>query len=109
MQKIYESKPFLCDADLGHVQQGGHPRKFFQPIEKGGGEAMLPVVKGELARLTHDIMTLRMERIPIDMKEHVVGVPPSLLHLLRKVSRTVLCYREVVAEASAESTYFFSI
>ena len=78
-------------------------RTFFRPVEGGGGEAMLWVVEGKLARLTHDILTLRMERIPIDMQEHVVGFPPSWLCLLRKVSRTVLCYREVVAEAAAKS------
>ena len=30
-------------------------------------------------RLTHDIPTLRMDRIPIDMQEHGVGVPPRMV------------------------------
>ena len=74
-----------------------------QLVEGGGVAAMLRVVEGKLSYLTHDIPNLRMQRIPIDMQEHVVGVPPLWLHLLRKVSRTFVCYRKAIAEAAAES------
>ena len=62
---------------------------------------MLCVVEGNLARITHHVPTLRMERIPMAMQDHVVGVPPSWLHLLWNVSMVVLCYRKAVAEAVA--------
>ena len=52
-------------------------------------------------RITHDVPTLRIERIPIGMQEHVVGLSSSSLRLLWKVSNTVLYYREVVAEEVA--------
>ena len=38
---------------------------------------MLQFVEGKLTRLTHDVLTLRMERIPMAMWKHVVGVSPS--------------------------------
>ena len=44
-----------------------------------------------------------MEQIPIVMQEHVVGVPLSWLHLLRRVTRVVLFYREAVEAAAAEA------
>ena len=67
MHKIYESNPCLCDANVGPVKLDGHPRTFVRPVEGGHGEAILQVVEGKLACLIHDILTLRMERIPLDM------------------------------------------
>ena len=40
-------------------------RTFVRPIDEAGDEAMLLVIEGKLMRLTHDVPTLRMERIPI--------------------------------------------
>ena len=100
MHKLYESKSYLCDVDVGLVWLDGHPMIYVKPFEGGGVDAMLRVMEGKLSHITHDIPTIRMERIHIDTKEHVLGVPPSWLLLIRKVSRTILCYQEVVAEAT---------
>ena len=56
----------------------------------------------KLARLTQDVPMLRMEQIPMIMQEHVVGVPPTWLRLLKRVTRVILCYREAVEAAAAE-------
>ena len=69
-----------------------------------GDDVMLPVVEGKLARITQDVPTLRMERIPIAMQEHVVGVPLSWLRLLRRVTRVLLGYKEAVEVAPAEES-----
>ena len=44
-----------------------HPRTFVRPIDGASDEAMLRIVEGKMDRLTHDVPTLRMERIPIGM------------------------------------------
>ena len=70
-------------------------------MQVGGDDVMLCVVEGKLARITQDVSTLRMERIPMAMQEHVVGVPSTWLHLLRRVNREVLCYRDDVEATTA--------
>ena len=87
---------------MGSVLPEGHPRTFVRPMDIGGDEAMLHVVEGKLSRLTHDVPTLRMDRIPITMQQHVVGVPPSQLFLLRTITRVVLCYHEAVDAVATE-------
>ena len=72
----------LSYAYIGPVRLDEHPRTYVQPIDGAEDEAMLRIVEGKLVRITHDVPTLRMERIPITMQEHVVGVPPSWLCLL---------------------------
>ena len=67
----------MYDANIYPIQPYGHPSTYKRPANGDDGEAMLRVVEGKLSRLTHDVPTLRMERIPIAMQEHVVGVPPS--------------------------------
>ena len=67
-----------------------------------GDDAILRVVEGKLARLTHDIPTLRIYRIPMIKQEYVVGVPSTWLCLLRRVARVVLHYREVVKAVVVE-------
>ena len=62
---------------------------------------MLLFIEVKLVRLTHDVPNLRMERIPIGMQEHVVGLSSFSLHLLQKVSNIVLYYQEVVAKEVA--------
>ena len=57
----------LYDADIRPIQEDGHLRTYVQPIEGGGVDAMLRTIEGKMARLTHDIPTLRMDRTPIDM------------------------------------------
>ena len=63
-------------------------------MDIGGDDVMLRVGEGKLVTLTQYVPTLRMERIPMAMQEHVVRVPLSWLFLLRRVTRAVLCYRE---------------
>ena len=48
-----------------------------RPMEIGVDDNMLRVVEWKLASPTHDVPTLRMERIPMGMQEHVVRVPSS--------------------------------
>ena len=69
----------LCYAYIGPVRPDGHPRTYVRTVDGASDEAMLRVIEGNLARLTHDVPSLRMERIPIAMQEHVVGVPSSWL------------------------------
>ena len=69
-----------------------HARIFVQLTEEGKVNAMLMTLERNMAQLTHDMPTLHMDRIPIDMQEHVVGVPPAWLRLTRKVSTYILCY-----------------
>ena len=71
-------------------------------MEVGGDESMLHVVEGKLSKFTHDVPTLRMQRIPMVMQQHVVGVPPSCLRLLRRVTRVVLRYQEAVEAVVVE-------
>ena len=75
-----------------------------QPTEVGRDDAMLMNLEGKMFRLTHDIPNLLMDRIPIEMQEHVVRVPPTWLRLLQKVSRCVICYKEVVVDAAEAPT-----
>ena len=72
----------MPDANIGPVWPDGHPRGFIQLIEEGRARTMLRTLKGKRARLTHDIPTIWMDRIPIDMQDHVVGVPPTWLIFL---------------------------
>ena len=64
---LYESKSCLYDTDIGLVRPDGHPRTYRWPGDGDDDGAMLQVVEGKLARITHDVPTLRMERIPISM------------------------------------------
>ena len=55
---------------------------FVQPTEAGEADAMPMNLEGKMTHLTHDIPTLQMDRIPIDMHELVVGVPPKWLRMI---------------------------
>ena len=71
------------------------------PIDRAGAKDMLHIVEGKLARLTHVVPTLKIE----NSDGHLGAcrrVPPSWLCLLRRVTRDVLCYREVVEAAAAK-------
>ena len=50
-----------------------------RPVDDAGNEAMLHIVERKMVRLTHDVPTLRMERIMMAMQEHVVGVPRRVI------------------------------
>ena len=86
---------------LGIFWLDGYPRTYIQLVEGFDDASMLRIVEGKLDRLTHDMSTLRMERIPISMQEHAVGVPSSWLRLLRNVSRVVLFYQKAVEKEAA--------
>ena len=61
---------------------------------------MIRVLEGNLARITQRVPTLCIEQIPAIMQELVVGIPPTWMHLMRRVAKAVLFYIEA-AEATA--------
>ena len=63
---------------------------------------MIRVLEGKLARLTQRVPTLRIEQIPTIMQELVVGIPPTWIHLMRRVAREVLVYIEATKATAAE-------
>jgi hypothetical protein len=67
-----------------------------RPADITAAEAMLGTLERKMSRLTHEIPACRMDQIPVDMQEDVVGVPPAWLRLLRRVARLVICYRNAV-------------
>ena len=74
---------------------------FVRPVV-GEDPRLIRVLEGKLARLTQRVPTLRIEHIPVVMRDFVVGVPPVSLRLFRRVSRAVLMYMDVVEAAKAE-------
>ena len=73
----------MCqNEDIGPVLPEGHPRMFVRPVV-GGDPGLVRVLKGNLARLTQRVPTIRIEYIPTAMQEFVVGVPPVWLCLFR--------------------------
>ena len=42
----------------------------------------------------HDIPDMSLDEVPQNDQRHTVGVPASMGRLLRKVARTLVCYRE---------------
>ena len=60
------------------------------------------VLEGKFARLTQRVPTLRIEQIPAIMQELVVGIPPTWIRLMRRVSRVVLVYIEAAEATAAE-------
>ena len=74
---------------------------FVRPVI-GEDPRLIRVLEGKLARLTQRVPTLRIEHIPSVMQEFVVGVPPVWLCLLRRVSRAVLVYIDVVEVSEAK-------
>ena len=83
----------ILDAYIGQVRLDGHPRVFVRPIEARRDDAMLMTLEGKMNRLNNDIPSIRMDMMPIEMQEHVVGVPPAWLRLLRKVFICVIPYK----------------
>ena len=72
------------------------------PMQINGDDAMLYAIEGKMANITQDVTTLGMEWIPMDMYDHVVGIPPPWLRLIRWVIMIVLCYWEDVESAAAK-------
>ena len=77
---------------------------FVRLVEEVKYDTMIMTLEENTTLLTHDIPTLQMDRIPIEMQEHVVEVPSAWIRLLRKLVRCVICYREVVVEATKALT-----
>ena len=77
----------------------GYPRTFSRLIP-GGNESMLWVIKGKLSRLTQGVPTLQIEWILIIMQEFVVGLWLTWIHLLGRVARVIIRYREVAKAAT---------
>jgi hypothetical protein len=42
----------------------------------------------------HGIPDMSLDEVPQNDQHHTVGVPASMGHLLRRVVRTLVCYRE---------------
>ena len=63
---------------------------------------MLWVIKGKLEWMTQGVPTMRIEWILIIMQEFVFGVPSTWIHLLRRIARAILHYREVVEAATTK-------
>ena len=60
------------------------------------------VLEGKLARLTHRVLTIRIEQIPTIMQELAVGIPPIWIRLMRRVARVVLVYIEAAEVVATE-------
>ena len=63
---------------------------------------MIRVLEGKLARITQRVPTLRIEHILAIMQELVVGIPPTWICLMRRVSRIVVAYIEAAEAAAAK-------
>ena len=70
------------------------------PLIPGVNESMLKVIEVKLARLTQGHPTLWIEKIIIIMEEFLVEVSSTWIHLLRRVDRVVLHYREATKAAT---------
>ena len=77
---------------IGPIHIDDHARIFVQLTEESEVDAMLMTLERNMARLTHDMPTLHMDRIPIEMQEHVVGLSHAWLRFIRKVSTSILRY-----------------
>ena len=55
-----------------------------------------------MARITQRVPTLRIEQIPAIMQELVFGIPPTWIHLMRRVAREILVYIDVAEAVAAE-------
>ena len=65
---------------------------FVWPVP-GGDQGILRFLEGKLARMTQGVPTIRIERVLVLMQELVVGIPPTWIRLLRKVTRVIIFYR----------------
>ena len=66
---------------------------YVQPAA-GEDQGLIRVLKGKLARITQRVPTLCIEQIPTIIQELVVDIPPTWIHLMRRVARAVLVYIE---------------
>ena len=57
---------YVLYANFGPVRPDGNPKTFMRPVQ-GGNDSLLCVIKGKLDRLTQDVATLQMDRIPMIM------------------------------------------
>jgi hypothetical protein len=87
----------IDNTDVGAYRPAGS-----SPIQRRG-EAVVPVpqhaadyftVEQNLEGLMHDIPDMSLDEVPQNDQRHTVGVPASMGRLLRRVARTLVCYRE---------------
>ena len=87
----------IDNTDVGAYRPAGS-----SPAQRRG-EAVVPVpqyaedyltVEKNLEGLMHDVPDMPLEEIPRRDQRHTVGVSASMGRLLRKVARTLVCYRE---------------
>jgi hypothetical protein len=87
----------IDNTDVGAYRPAGS-----SPIQRRG-EAIVPVpqhavdyftVEQNLEGLMHDIPDMSLDEVPQNDQRHTVGVPTSMGRLLRRVVRTLVCYRD---------------
>ena len=78
-------------ADIGPIRPEGHPRMYVRSMA-GEDQVLMTILEGMLARLTHKVLTILNEQIPVIMQEFVVGIPSIWIRLMRRVARAVLVY-----------------
>ena len=87
----------IDNTDVGAYRPAGS-----SPAQRRG-EVVVPVpqhamdyftVEQNLEGLMHGIPDMSLDEVPQNVQRHTVGVPASMGHLLRRVVRTLVCYRE---------------
>jgi hypothetical protein len=87
----------IDNKDVGAYRPAGS-----SPIQRRG-EEIVPVpqhavdyftVEQNLEGLMHDIPDMSLDEVPQNDQRHTVGVPASMGRLLRRVVRTLVCYRD---------------
>ena len=68
----------------------------------GKDQGLIRVLKGKLTRLTQRVPTIWIEQIPSIKQELIVKIPPTWIHLMRRVARVVLVYIEAMEDAAPE-------
>ena len=92
----------LTPKCIDNIDVGAHRPAGSSPVQRRG-EVIVPsprhatdylTVERNLEGLMHDIPDMSLDEVPQDDQRHTVGVPASMGRLLRRVARTLVCYRE---------------
>lgn len=77
-----------------------------EPI-RSEGDLLLCGIDRNLTQLIIDVWMTNMEDLLVRMQCHIIGVPRTWVHLLKRVARIVLCYRDVHEDAPIDDYLFF--
>jgi hypothetical protein len=92
----------LTPKCIDNTDVGAHRPAGSSPVQRRG-EVIVPVpqhaadyltVEQNLEGLMHDVPDMSLDEVPQNDQRHTVGVPASMGRLLRRVARTLVCYRE---------------